>query len=151
MNSELVLKLKTKIGHALISRAKKVDRNKDTSFFGKIQYSSFSCLLRIMNMSLYPIKNTHKYKELYDCVNIKTIRPRRMGFTTNVITRINEEERVINIPLSEMTLANFNDVVIMGESDIVVDTKHHVAINDMCYNLDARISFFDNFVIYLKY
>lgn len=144
------ISIKPLIGKLLIHTACTVYFNKDKTVFHHLRYRLFVVFLRLLGFSLFPVVSISRYKELFHSVEINEIVPSRTGYTGNIITETDEEAILIPWPLPSLNQSVFHNVAIQGHSDIVVDIGNGTAINDMCYNLEDRVVFYDNLIYRLS-
>lgn len=111
-------------------------KHREKSTQGKVVFSVFQFILRLFNMSVFPVVNAKKYQEQVGRVELKIIEKKRKGVTANTIMAGSNENVVLSeYPLPDMRQKTFHNVCITGNSDIVVDVANGYVISEEAYDV----------------
>lgn len=115
----------------------------------RISKRLYVCINRIISIvikaSSYQVLNHSSYLEKYHNGGSTSLFVKREGYSSNLVYNDStEEQRLIPCPLSDIELYHYKDLIISGDSDILIDTQRNIAINDLCCNKDERIIYYDS-------
>lgn len=151
MKNEVFAKIKTWIGVLLMDYTFALVRLSGRSKIGSILCRCHRKLLSLLNISFLPVESAHSYNEKYKICDIVPIRQNRVGYVTDTTFEIEKVDTVLEErSLPDLNYYHFKNVLIQGDSDMVIDKHHGCVINDFCYNLDENVKFVDGLLYQLK-
>ena len=108
---------------------------------GRLLFSCYQGILKIANISVFPIVDVRLYKDKSDVFYTESIEKKRIGVQGHILLAgenldTNLKNNMVQKDLPDLNLELFKDVCISGNSDIVVDIKNNCVISDTSYNID---------------
>lgn len=134
--------IKTKIGYLSIRLCIFMyDFKTKNGPIGRLLFSCYQSILKIVNISTFPIVDAESYKDKSDVFYTESIEKKRIGVQGHIVLAgenldTNLKNNMIQKDLPDLNLELFKDVCISGNSDIVVDIKNNCVISDTSYNID---------------
>lgn len=151
MKNELYAKVKTWVGDALMDYTFFLVRYSEKNLLGKLLCSFHHSFLKLFDITFLPVESAVTYREKYNSCEITAIRNNRTGFVSEPAFDVKKSKLIIEErQLPDLNLYHFYDVMVHGNSDIVVDKTHRCVINDYCYDLDKNVKFVDGLLYQLK-
>lgn len=97
------------------------------------------------HISSISVLNHKEYNQTYNSVKAEVLFEGRIGYTSNLVYNDSiEEQQLIGCPMDDVVLFHYQDLMLRGDSDILVDQANSILINDMCYNKDDRVVYHDS-------
>ena len=111
----------------------------------------FAYVLNIFGLSYFPVEKFETYMTKYGLLNRVCLKKERKGLYAPS-SEIDDEEGTIpkEVEMKDLYLSECSDVIITGNSDMVVDLKNHCVINDFCYDMDESVFFVDGLAYRFK-
>lgn len=135
---------KTIIGVASINVAKIIYGLGRKCFVCKLIFIIFRRILRIFNLSLFPIENYVTYKSKIQESQLEVIATDRVGVSSNIIMADSDIKiQFHRESLPDLLMLKSSNVCIQGNSDVIVDTNNDCVISDASYNVDYNIQIVD--------
>lgn len=135
---------KIRIGEFLINKSVSLDKASKKGFVGKIRLSLFQIILHLYNISLFDVLDTCHYQQTNNGFARTLLADKRKGVAGNVIfadSVVDKEMKERDLP--DVYLNCYENVIIQGNSDVVVDLERKVVVNNYCYGIDPAIEFID--------
>lgn len=132
------------IGEKSINFTESIFSKRSKNVFWKVVYYLYKHSLALFNLSFFPIESIASYYRKIGENRITKLIENRFGVTYHyiTITSLSKATRDI-IHLPNLCLSTFKNVLVAGNSDIIVDVNHGCIINDTCYNIKPNIMFVD--------
>lgn len=112
--------------------------------YGQYVEKLFKSILSGCGISYLPILSIEEYKTLYNRVSIVKLQNNRIGVIGNVVqSDSNEKQELASVNLHDIRMIKFSNVIITGNSDMVVDNDNKCVISDYCYNIKEDVVFID--------
>ena len=142
-----------------IQRVLKVTMNTLYPFWerrGNNRLSNFlyrlSCCIskHLLRVDAYTVFSHNSYMANINQSDKTVIKKDRLGCYSNIVWRENEKQKIWEKPISDISLFLHHDVYVCGDSDVVIDRKRKIGINDLCYNLSGYYKYGDSFTWDIK-
>ena len=131
--------IKTAIGNYSIKLSVFLFSLQDRGGLWKGLFSCYKSLLHKLNLSIFPVVDANAYKEKTGNVQITVLERDRAGRTGRIqMARMAPENEGSEVPLSDLTLQEYHNVCIRGNSDIIVDADNGYVISEVSYNLASN-------------
>lgn len=131
--------IKTAIGNYSIKLSIFLFSLQDRGGLWKGLFSCYKSLLHKLNLSIFPVVDANAYKEKTGNVQIMVLVRDRVGRTGRIqMARMAPENEGSKVPLSDLTLQEYHNVCIRGNSDIIVDADNGYVISEVSYNLASN-------------
>lgn len=142
---------KARIGSAFIFISRIAERNRDRGVIGRSVFIAYNKYLKICDMSLLPVLSVDAYREITGNVKITTIESNRFGVMSNIVyARSGVSPQTKKMPLSDLSLQQYNNVCIRGNSDIIVDVSRNYVVSDAAFNLPKNEDVIDGLLYRTK-
>ena len=151
MRNEIYAKIKTRIGVFIMDYTFLLVQLSKKNIFGRWLCLCHRFFLSLLNISFYPVESAVCYKDINPSCDIIPIKTGRMGYVTTPAFEVEKtNSKLEKRLLPDLNLYHFQNVIIQGDSDIVVDKLNGCVINDYCYDLDSSVKFVDGLLYQLK-
>ena len=101
-------------------------------------------LLSWMGLSCFPVESNDSYKTKFNALNVKILEEQRKGVVAEVVyLEDNKPSTLKERKLHDLRQLEYKQVLVTGDSDVVVDLKNECVICDVCYNIEDNLSFID--------
>lgn len=101
--------------------------------------------LLFFNISSFRVITHDMYISQYKSGENKILRKDRTGYSSNLIYNDSiDDQKLVPFPLENVQLYRYKNLIINGDSDLLIDTKHNVVINNLCANKEERIIYHDS-------
>lgn len=151
MKNQLIATIKAWIGITLMNYTYALVQISGKNSVGRFFCECHRFFLNLLNISFWPVESADSYKSKYNSCDIIPIKTNRKGYVAEPAFNVDETKPILEErSLPDLNLYWFRDVMIQGDSDMVVDKQNHCVINDFCYNLDVHIKFVDGLLYQIK-
>lgn len=141
---KLYVYIKLLFGKILIAVVETTFSYSRKSTFGKCLNKLFSSLLRKVGLSYFSIESVDTYSTKRINFRTKILIPERKG-VEGIYSSVKKPSTSLlsETRLPAIRLNVFTNVIISGNSDMIVDLDNQYIINDTCHNIDPNIFFVD--------
>lgn len=136
--------LRIRIGEFFINKSVSLKKASQKSFVGKYRLFLFRIILHLFDFSLFDVLDTLHYQKTNGGFERTLLANKRKGVVGNVVFAddiVGNEMKEKDLP--DVYLNRYENVIIQGNSDVVVDLGKKVVVNNYCYGIDPAIEFID--------
>ena len=143
----------------IIQALLKISENTLYPFWKRRDKSSISYFLyklvctvtkKLLHVDAFTVVSHHEYLNVSNN-SVKTIiKKDREGCYANNVWSINDKQELWYKPISDICLYEHHDVFVCGDSDVIIDFKRKIGINDLCFNLSGHYKYGDSFTWNIK-
>ena len=143
--STLKYHLKLIIGNISINNAQFVYQlSTKGGILGQTILAIYRALLKICNLSMFPIENYVTYSKKVATYQLVTIDIDRVGVSSNIIMSDSDTEiKFYKSTLPDLLMLKSSNVNISGNSDVIVDVNNNCVISDASYNVASNVQVID--------
>ena len=104
----------------------------------------------VLHCDAFTVVSHVLYQENYTNSEGAFIRKEREGCYANMVWSAEEEQKIWTKPLKDLRLYEHHDIYVCGDSDVIIDYKRKIGINDLCYTQTAPYKYGDSFTWDIK-
>lgn len=106
------------------------------------------CLCLFFHVSSFRVLSHEMYIKLFNKGKRRVIVNNRVGYSSNLVyNNSNDRQQLFEYPLEDICLFHYDNLIISGDSDLLIDFDNNTIINNLCYNKDNRIIYHDSIML----